>query len=202
MKPWDGHREGVLRLTDTIRWAKEAGIQHIFFYTFSTENWERDPEEVKYLFMLFEEFFNKEIRKVEEEGIKIRIAGQRERFPENLQKFMREAEERTAKFDGLTTWFGLSYGGRAEIVHAANAIVAAGKALTVDKFNEYLWTAGMPDPEIIIRTGGEQRLSGFLIWQSVYSELFFSKTPWPGFTKEEFFSILEEFGTRKRRMGK
>ena len=202
MKPWDGHREGVLRLTDTIRWAKEAGIQHIFFYTFSTENWDRDPEEIKYLFMLFEEFFNKEIRKVEDEKIRIRIAGQRERFPANLQKFMLDAEERTAGFADMTVWFGLSYGGRAEILAAANAAAAAGVEMTQENFKQYMWTADMPDPEIILRTGGEQRLSGFLTWQSVYSEMFFSKTPWPGFTKEEFMGLLEEFSTRKRRMGK
>jgi undecaprenyl diphosphate synthase len=201
--PWDGHTEGIARVADTIQWAKErGGITDVFFYTLSTENWNRDTKEIEYLLLLFRKFFLTHVDRIHEENIRIRVAGQRERFPLVLQRIMSDAEEKTKMNTALTVWFGLSYGGRAEILDAVNKAIQLGGQVTDESLRSLMWTAQLPDPDIIVRTGGEQRLSGFLTWQSIYSELFFTKTPWPGFSKEEFYSILDEYDTRQRRMGK
>lgn len=200
---WEGHRVGAERLKDLVHWARErGGISHLFFYAFSTENWGRDPKEIDYLFKLVEELFTSYTAEAEKENTRIRIVGQRKRFPPSLQRIFNDVELRTEHNTGITVWFGLSYGGRAEIVEAVNRALAAKAEVTEEDFKKHLWTAEMPDADIIIRTGGERRLSGFLTWASVYSELFFSETAWPGFTKEEFFSILDEYQSRERRMGK
>lgn len=199
----EGHRVGLLEtLKNTVRFAGTRGIKHLIVYMFSTENWNRDSAEVSYLMDLFRESVQKEMKELGKEGVRVRFAGQLERFSEDLQQSMSVAEKETMQNDGLTLWCCLSYGGRAEIAAAARAAAALGKEITEDSLAQHLWTAEMPDPDLIIRTGGEKRLSNFLPWQSVYSELFFSDTPWPDFTKEEFDSILAEFAARERRRGR
>lgn len=201
--PWDGHREGITRVRDTIEWSLERGhITDLFFYTLSTENWKRDPREIVHLLELIREFFRTDLTQVIEKGVRVRIAGERERFPEDIQKIFADAEARSAHNTKLVLWFGLSYGGRAELMAGVNQAIKNGKPLEEDTFGKLLWTADLPDPDIIIRTGGEKRLSGFLTWASVYSELFFVDTYWPAFTREELFSILDAFEGRERRMGK
>lgn len=197
----EGHRTGANKLKDTVRFMCENGIKHLAVYAFSTENWDREPIEVSYLMDLFRELVRGELRKMGEEGVRIRFSGQRERFSSDLQQAIKDIEKETAGNDVITLWICLSYGGRAEIVMAANSAAARGP-ITEETLEQNLWTDGMPEPDIIIRTGGEKRLSGFLPWQSVYSELFFSDTLWPDFTKEEFDSILAEFAQRERRHGK
>jgi len=197
----EGHRAGMETVTNAVRFIRESGVKHLAVYAFSTENWNRESAEVSYLMSLFREAMQKQMRELGKEGIRIRFVGQRERFSADLQKAMHNTEEDTRRNDAFTLWVCLSYGGRAEIVAAANAAAGNGD-ITEESFARHLWTAEMPDPDIIIRTSGEKRLSGFLTWQSVYSELFFTDTKWPDFSKEEFDSILAEFAQRERRRGK
>lgn len=200
----EGHREGYKKLQEVLRWARDAKIAHIVAYVFSTENWQRTEEEVGYLMKLFRSVLENETKKMVEERIRVRFVGDRTRFGEDLQEMMRKMEEETAAAPYESTLhLAMSYGGRAEIVAAANEL--AGKEATLiteDVFARSLWSYPMPDPDIVIRTGGEKRLSGFLPWQSVYSELFFIDTFWPDFSKEEFETILAEFASRERRRGK
>ncbi len=197
-----GHKAGARAVEEVVTACAELKIKALTLYAFSTENWKREPAEVSYLMDLFRESVQKELKKMGEEGVRIRFAGQRERFSADIQKMIDDVEKETMHNDALTLWVCLSYGGRAEIVAAARAVVAEGEEITEDSLTRHLWTAGMPDPDIIIRTGGVVRLSGFLPWQAIYSELFFSDTLWPDFTKEEFDSILAEFAGRERRHGK
>ncbi|OGG64950.1 di-trans,poly-cis-decaprenylcistransferase [Candidatus Kaiserbacteria bacterium RIFCSPLOWO2_02_FULL_55_12] len=198
----EGHRAGTETLKNAVHFVRESGISHLIVYAFSTENWNREPAEVSYLMNLFHEAIRNELKELGKEGIRIRFAGQQERFSADLQKAIDDIEEETQKNDLFTLWICFSYGGRAEIVTAAAKAAASGEEITEELLARHLWTADMPDPDIIIRTGGEKRLSGFLPWQAVYSELFFTDTLWPDFKKEEFGAILTEFTLRERRRGK
>jgi len=198
----EGHRLGYKKIKELMRWAKDANIQNIIVYAFSTENWNRTKDEVSYLMDLFRFIFKNEIRYLKQEGIRVRYMGEKHRFSPDFQKLMAKTEQETAKAQGPLLGICLSYGGRAEIIQATNQAIAKGKPIDETSFSKYLWTSGIPDPDIIIRTGGEYRLSGFLTWQNVYSELFFTQTYWPAFTKKEFMDILEEFASRDRRNGR
>ncbi len=202
---FEGHRAGGETLKKTVTWAKDAGIEHIIFYTFSTENWNRSEKEVSYLLNLIGEFIEKELENFNKEDGVLHFVGDLSRFSEKLQKLFKESEEKTAHNRGTHVYFALNYGGRQEILSAIRAIVfekPRSEDITEAYFAKHLQTGNMPDPDIIIRTSGELRLSGFLPWQSVYSELFFTKTFWPDFTKEEFNAILAEYAQRERRRGK
>lgn len=198
----EGHRVGLETLRKMGPLARARGIKHVAAYMFSTENWERSREEVEYLMNLFRNFIQKHLDEVDTEEMRIRFVGQRDRFAPDIQDMVRRLEGRTAANTGLTFWCCMSYGGRAEIVAAARAAAAAGEEITEASLARHLWSAGMPDPDLIIRTSGEQRLSGFLTWQSVYSELFFIDTKWPDFSAAELDRILAEYAERERRHGK
>lgn len=198
---FEGHRRGYEKLKETMRWAKTAGVPYVIVYGFSTENWNRSKEEVSYLMGLIRLGLTGELEVFKKEGIRVRCIGDLSRFSRDLQKLMKKAEQETADLPGPTLVLALSYGGRAEILAAATAVARGGK-ITEQLFSDCLWTRGIPDPDLIIRTSGEMRLSGFLSWQAVYSELFFTKTFWPDFGEEEFKSIIEEFSKRKRNFGK
>ena len=198
----EGHRQGAEN-TDVIALAaRDLGIEHVVLYAFSTENWKRSGEEVSYLMELFAEAIRDHFSRLAEEGIRVRFVGQLERFSENLRTLMCEVEAQHPTETKMTLWVCLSYGGRAEIVEAARALVRAGEEITEESLATHLWTAEMPDPDLIIRTGGEHRLSNFLLWKSAYSELFFPKMYWPTFTKADLQQILEEYAMRERRLGK
>src|SRR3989344_115169 len=198
-----GHREGLLKTYITIaKHARDRGVKHLVVFMFSTENWNRNEEEVAYLMDLFREAGKKQLQELLDENIRVRFVGQRERFAPDLQELIQKVESESASKDAMTAWICLSYGGRAEILHAAAELQKSGEAVTEESFAKHLWTAGMPDPDIIIRTSGEQRLSGFLPWQGVYSELFFTSTYWPAFSEVEFDAILAEYAQRERRHGK
>lgn len=197
----EGHREGLENVKRITRVVRDRGIKHLVVYAFSTENWKREPVEVSYLMNLFKEAIEKEFSELGREGVRIRFVGQHERFPAGLQESILNIEKETGDNAVMTLWCCLSYGGRAEILHAAQEIAQHGESITEESFAKHLWTAGMPDPDIIIRTSGEKRLSGFLTWESVYSELFFTDTKWPDFSGEEFDGILGEYTTRERRRG-
>lgn len=196
----EGHRAGLAALEQTVGWAREAGVEHLAVYVFSTENWNRAEEEVSHLMRLFEESVRARFKELAKSGVRIRCVGQLERFSLQLQQAMREAEEESAKNGDITLWACLSYGGRAEIAAAAQK-AAAGGMVTESSLAERLWSADMPDLDIVIRTGGEKRLSGFMTWKSTYSELFFLDVMWPDFSKADFDKVLREFVARERRMG-
>ncbi len=199
----EGHMKGYETLKATIDAVHDAHIPHMVCYAFSTENWMRQTEEVVGLMSLFQYALNelKQTHQNTNKKINIRFIGERERFENELQKGMNQVEKESVQDPELTVWLALSYGGRAEILSAVNRAVAEGKEVTESSFEKLLWTNEMPDPDLIIRTSGEERLSNFLLWQSAYSELFFTKTLWPDFGETEFKGILDEYGKRQRRNG-
>ena len=199
----EGHRAGYNKTREILDWAKEAGITHLTVYAFSTENWNRAKEEVGYLMNLFRETIKAITKEAVEKDIRMVFIGQRERFAKDMQETMDDSEKSTKHCTSLTFCIALSYGGRAEIIDAIHRIPKDDiSAITEDEFAKLLWTREIPDPDLIIRTSGEERLSNFLPWQSVYSELMFIKTHWPALTKEEFQNILQSYGERERRNGK
>lgn len=200
---FEGHAEGYKRLQESLRWAREAGIPHLVAYAFSTENWQRSEDEVGYLMRLFRSILENETKKMIEERIRVLFVGDRTRFSEDMQAMMAKMESATSEAYDITLHLLMSYGGRAEIVAATNALLEKGVTVASEEaFTRNLWSYPMPDPDLIIRTGGERRLSGFLPWQSVYSELFFIDAFWPDFSRGMFDVILTEFSARERRHGK
>jgi undecaprenyl diphosphate synthase len=200
---FEGHSEGHKKLEEVVALVREAKIPHLVVYAFSTENWQRAEEEVGYLLKLLRFILNNETKKMVNGKVKVRFIGDRARFPEDIQKGMEKMEDETAKDFEVTLHIAVSYGGRPEILAATNALLAEGKtSVSEEDFSKKLWSYPMPDPDLIIRTGGDKRLSNFLLWQSAYSELFFVDAFWPEFQQEEFERILEEFNARERRLGK
>ena len=199
----EGHRRGYDRTHDVLTWASKLGVRYLILYAFSTENWSRAKEEVGYLMGLFHLLLSHDIKRIARNGYRVRCIGERERFSPELQKLMTDAEKLTAQNTGTMLVLALSYGGRAEILDGVRKAVREQKTgITETEFSSSLWSGGIPDPDMIIRPGGEKRLSGFLTWGSVYSELFFTDTKWPDFSLEEFQAMLTEFGARERRIGK
>ena len=202
----EGHKKGYEKMRNVGKWAKEQGIEFIIFYCFSTENWNRIPKEVIYLMELFRSAFSSGLEPLIRNKIRVKIIGNISNFSTDIQKMMAKAEKETAHFE-TTAVLAMSYGGREEILNAVKKLSMDKKKEEIKDMNEedfgkFLYTKDIPDPDIIIRTSGEMRLSGFLPWQGVYSELFFLKTYWPALTKEEFLGVLREFNTRHRRLGK
>lgn len=198
----DGHAAGYEKMKDMLEWAREAGITHVILYAFSSENWNRSPEEVSYLMKLLKRACVDEADYFKKQNARIRIIGDRSRFSKDIIEAIQYAEEQTKNCTGETLVLAVSYGGREELVEAARKL--CGKApseITKETFAENLWTNGIPDPDLIIRTSGEQRLSGFLLWQAAYSELFFTETLWPDFTRAEFEKALMFFASTKRNFG-
>jgi len=197
----EGHKRGHQVFKEYVQYVCDFGIPHAVFYAFSTENWNRSKEEVAYLMELFKLVLTEIMNEFTDLRARVRIVGRRSDFSPDIQTLMHAVENKSAEFDGTTIWIALSYGGRAEIVAAVNRAVQQGEAVTEDSFSELLWTAGMPDPDIIVRTGSEKRLSNFLPWQSVYSELLFLDKYWPALTRADFEGILLEYAKRERRQG-
>lgn len=203
MSKLDGHQYGFDRVVDVIAWAKELGVQQVCFYVFSTENWQRTPVEVQALMKLFELKFKAFAKKADEIGAKIRFIGRKADFSEKLQELMAKIEADTAKNQTIEVFFAASYGGRAEIVEAIKTLRAEELAnLTEQQFESHLWSSGLSDPEIIIRTGGDKRLSNFLLWKSSYAELYFTETKWPDLSREELEQIIENYTKVRINKGK
>lgn len=198
-----GHAEGYETLKRMIDVVYDAHIPHMVCYAFSTENWKRATEEVSYLMQLMEHALIELEKKLSEDPRKInlRVVGETNRLSLGIQKQIQSIEARNHEEPEATGWIALSYGGRAEIVEAVNRAILKSEAVTEDSFSKLLWTHGMPDPDLIIRTSGELRTSNFLLWQSAYSELFFTDTLWPDFGETEFKSIVEAYGKRRRKKG-
>jgi undecaprenyl diphosphate synthase len=194
-----GHKEGFEKFKEVVKWSNDVGVEHLIAYCFSSENWKRSEDEVNDLMQLFKEALE-QLDEVKESG-RIDWIGDISRFPKDIQDGLISKKEATKDKSGISVHLALSYGGRDEIIRAIQKAKENKVELTENNFQTFLDTANVPDPDIIIRTGGEMRLSNFLLWQGAYSELFFTKTLWPAFTKEEFVSILEEYGKRTRRFG-
>lgn len=199
----EGHRAGYFKLREVLRWAKDAGITELIAYAFSTENWNRTTEEVGYLMNLLREMIGRMTTEAKEENMRLIFLGERSRFAKDILEAIEHAEAETKDCTAFTFGIALSYGGRAEILDAIKRIpIDKQENISEEEFSALLWTKDMHDPDLIIRTSGEERLSNFLPWQSVYSELYFIETLWPDFTQEEFLDILTQYKERDRRMGK
>jgi undecaprenyl diphosphate synthase len=196
-----GHRAGTKALRRTVEAAIDLGVRSLAVYAFSTENWTRPPDEVDALMELFPETIDRELRDLAEQGVRTRFIGRRDRASEELQRKMVELEAETADKTRFELWIAFDYGGRAEIVEAARRAAAAGVELDEQTFTSFLYAPEMPDPDLVIRTSGEQRISNFLLWQSAYAELVFVDTLWPDFGDEQLRSALEDYASRRRRFG-
>ena len=203
-----GHREGTESVRDIVRACREIGIKVLTLYAFSTENWNRPPQEVAALMKLLKTFLKSELPEMMENGICLNAIGDIERFPDDVLDVLHEVTETTRKNQGMILNLALSYGGRHEIVRAAQHIareVEDGRLqpekITEELFSSYLYTHGMPDPDLLIRTSGEMRISNFLLWQIAYTEISVTETLWPEFRREELILILRDYQKRERRFG-
>jgi undecaprenyl diphosphate synthase len=200
-----GHKAGTENLRRVIRSTVEFGIKYLTIYAFSTENWGRPPEEVKGLMYILEDVIDHELNELHKEGVQLRHIGRLERLAPSLQEKVLDAIEVTKDNGRLILNIAFNYGGRDEIVQAIQRMMKDGmtpEKVTDDLVSQYLYTAGVPDPDLIIRTSGELRVSNFLIWQAAYSEWYITPTFWPDFDKEEYRRALEAFSQRDRRYGK
>lgn len=198
-----GHREGVNSVRELVEVAGELGIGYLTLYTFSSENWERPKAEVSALMGLLLSTIRREVDRLHGNNVQVRALGFLDHLPAAPRKGLEEAIERTRDNTGLVLGLALSYGSRQELVHAVNRILADGHAsVDEDLVSRYLFTAGMPDPDLLIRTGGEYRLSNFLLWQLAYTEIYVCDRPWPEFRRPQFMDALKVYGNRERRFGR
>lgn len=200
-----GHKAGTENLRRIIRATVEFGIKYLTIYAFSTENWGRPPEEVTGLMYILEDVIDRELRELHEEGVQLRHIGRLERLSPVLQRKVLHAIELTGNNERLILNVAFNYGGRDEIVQAIQRMMKDGvppERVTDEVVGQYLYTAGVPDPDLIIRTSGELRISNFLIWQAAYSEWYITPTFWPDFGKEEYGQAIAAFSQRDRRFGK
>ncbi len=204
-----GHEKGADAVRMIVRTCREFGVRYLTLYAFSTENWQRPDMEVKALMKLLKRFLGSERQEMVDNNIRLNVIGQKERLPEDVQARIRQVMDDTAHNEGMVLNLALSYGGRLEIVSACREIARKVRdggidldSVSSECFESHLYTANMPDPEILIRTGGEYRISNFLLWQMAYSEIFITSTLWPDFTQDEFFGIVAEYRRRERRFGR
>ncbi len=204
-----GHREGINSVREIITLCLELGIQYLTIYAFSQENWNRPMQEISALMGLLEHYLSTERASLIEQRIRFRAIGRLEALPESARHWVKTTEQETAHLDKMHLTVALSYGGRAEIVDAVRGIVADAQSgkIRPDRLNEslvqqYLYTHPLPDPDLLIRTSGETRISNFLLWQLAYTELYFTATPWPDFRRREFLLALIEYQRRERRFGR
>lgn len=204
-----GHKKGAENVVKITRAMKESGVKYLTLYAFSTENWQRSKDEVDALMQLLNEYLDKELKEIMHNNVRIVFIGERYMLSDSIQAKMAFLEKESEKNTDLTLCIALSYGSRQEILSAVKKIAAKVKEgsmdisqITQDVFSEELYTKEIPDPDVLIRTSGEQRISNYLLWQSAYTELFFTNTLWPDFGKDELWDIINKFNQRERRYGK
>ena len=204
-----GHEKGVEAVRSIVRACRELEISILTLYAFSTENWQRPEKEIKALMSLLKTFLKKELPELQAQRIRLGVIGQPQRLPHDVQSTLQEITTATAQNEKMLLNLALSYGGRTEITEMVRTIAgkAAQGAISADEIDaalvaDHLYTKGLPDPDILIRTSGEMRLSNFLLWQLAYAEIFVTETLWPDFSREEFTSILAQYQQRDRRFGK
>jgi undecaprenyl diphosphate synthase len=204
LPPLAGHVQGVEAIRPVVRLAPDRGIEVLSLYVFSRENWRRPDEEVAGLFGLIDDAVRRHTDELIEQGVRVRVIGRLEEAPAEIQQSIGRAEERTRGGTRMALNIAFNYSGRIEIVDAARALAASGispESIDEDSFAAHLYTAGQPDPDLIIRTGGEQRTSNFLLWQGAYAELVFTPTLWPDFAASDLDAAIAEFAHRQRRFG-
>ena len=200
----EGHREGTRALRRTVEAALDLGIRSLVVYGFSTENWTRPPHEVDSLMEIFSQTIDRELPDLAKQGVRVRFLGRRDRAPEELQDKMAELEARTGANNRLTLWIAFDYGGRAELADAAKRLLAADlrpDEIDEETFARALYEPELPDPDLLIRTGGDRRISNFLLWQLAYAELVFVDKAWPEFDGDDLRAALVEYAGRERRFG-
>ncbi len=205
---YEGHRQGVETVRSTVKHSDELGVKILTLFAFSTENWQRPPLEVNYLMSLPEKYFESELPELIRNNVQVRQIGDHSKLPSRVQKVLREGIEATSGNSGMILNFALNYGSRSEIIMAVNNLIndkingkIKGK-INEKIFSKYLYTGELPDPDLLIRTSGEQRISNFLLWQLAYSELWFTDVYWPDFSKVHLLEAVYDFQQRKRRFGK
>jgi undecaprenyl diphosphate synthase len=197
----EGHRAGSRALRPVVETAIDVGVASLAVYAFSTENWTRSEDEVSALMDIFGESIDRELHDLAREGVHTQFVGRRDRAPDWLRTKMEELERATGTARRLHLWIAFDYGGRAEIVEAARRLAENGGGYDEESFARNLYAPAMPDPDLVIRTSGEHRISNFLLWQSAYAEYVFTDTLWPDFGPEEFRAALEDYARRRRRFG-
>jgi len=199
-----GHNAGMKTLKKIVRASSDAGIKIITMYAFSTENWKRSPEEVDGLMNIAVEYFHKEVGELHQNNVKINVIGNLNGLGKKVREASLKAMDTTTKNTGLVLNIALNYGGRDEILHAVKELLAQGispEAVTEQHISDHLYTKGQPDPDLLIRTGGESRLSNFMLWQMAYSEFMFTDIYWPDFEVEVFYEMIKNYQNRNRRYG-
>ena len=204
-----GHKKGAEVVKEITRAAGELGVKYLTLYAFSTENWQRDPEEVATLMGLLRDYLKSDLKEIQENGVRIIFIGERQMLDADIVEQMAKIEAETAHNDKMTLCIAISYGARQEIVNAARKIAVLARRgdilpedVDIKMFSDMLYTKDVTDPDLVIRTSGEQRISNYLLWQIAYAEFFFTPTLWPDFGKEELERIINDFNTRERRYGK
>jgi undecaprenyl diphosphate synthase len=205
----EGHRAGIDTVREIVRTAGEAGIEYLTLYAFSIENWNRPDSEVRALMDLLEIYLQSEQEELDRKNVRLRAIGQLDKLPESTRRQLDASMTALDKNTGMTLILALSYGGRAEIVDAAQALAREVRDGTLkpeeiddQAISQHLYTREFPDPDLLIRTSGEMRVSNFLLWQISYAEIYVTETLWPDFRKEQFFAALEDYGKRHRRFGR
>jgi undecaprenyl diphosphate synthase len=205
----EGHRRGADSVKRTLKAAQELGVKYITLYAFSVENWNRPKDEIDALMELLDRFLADQLPGLIKRKIRLRVVGRYQELPEHIQKRLRDAEAATREFTEYTLALALNYGARTEVIDAVKAVVQASQAgaldadtLDYDSFRPFLYTADMPDPDLLIRTSGEARLSNFLLLQCAYAEIHFSSVLWPDFDKTHFQAAITDYASRERRYGK
>jgi undecaprenyl diphosphate synthase len=203
-----GHNAGMQTIKEIVKASSSLGVRHLTVYAFSTENWKRSTEEVSGIFKLIVIYMEKELRELHENNVKVRILGDYEKLPADAVKSLKRSLETTKNNTGLQFNIALNYGGRDEILRAVKKLAAdvqdrklGAEELTEEMISDNLYTAGIPDPDLIIRTSGEMRLSNYLLWQCAYSEFVFTDVLWPDFDRAEYEKMIEVYQNRKRRFG-
>ncbi|MGZ3493200.1 MAG: isoprenyl transferase [Thermodesulfobacteriota bacterium] len=203
-----GHLKGVNAVREVVTACRELGIKVLTLYAFSIENWKRPAEEVNALMGLLKEYLQKECEEMRQNNIRLNAIGRLSDLPRDVQATLQETIKQTEHCDGMILNLALSYGGRSEILHAVQGIVSDLKKdkikpeeITVQRFSQYLWTHGLPDPDLLIRTSGEFRISNFLLWQIAYTELYVTDTLWPDFDRRELSKAIADYQSRERRFG-
>ncbi len=201
-----GHQRGVESLREVVKGCRELGVEYLTVFAFSSENWRRPADEVTFLMSLFVKALEREARRLQRENVRLQIIGDRSRFDDKLRQCMLDAEQLTAANTGLTFTVAANYGGRWDVRHAVQAMLREHPALastfTEEDLQPYLSMSDAPEPDLFIRTGGEQRISNFMLWQLAYTELYFTDTLWPAFTRAELDKAIASYQTRERRFGR
>lgn len=203
-----GHKKGAETTQDIVKFCSELGVEYLTLYAFSSENWRRPVTEVSELMNLLSLYISRELKTLIEGGVRLKVIGERDKLPKAVLAKLEDAEKKTENNQGLVLQMALSYGSRQEIVRAAQMIAEDAKSgklepesLDEDGFNRYLYTHGAPDPDLLIRTGGEHRISNFLLWQAAYTELYFTGCMWPDFSRDDLLEAIKDFSGRERRYG-